>query len=40
MDTFELLQDEILKLRMNNRQPKYIYVGEFEYRELKKWQIE
>ncbi len=35
METFELLQDEILKLRMNNQQPKYIYVGEFEYRELK-----
>jgi len=35
MDTFELLQDEMLKLRMNNQQPKYIYVGEFEYRELK-----
>jgi len=35
METVELLQYEILKLRMNNQQPKYVYVGEFEYRELK-----
>jgi len=36
MEVFELLHDEILKLRMNNQQPKYIYVGGFEYCELKK----
>ena len=35
MDTFELLQDEILRLGMNNMQPKYVYLGEIEYRELK-----
>lgn len=34
MYTVELLHDEILTLRMNNQQPRYIYIGEFEYREL------
>jgi hypothetical protein len=34
MTTFELLHDKILRLRINNQQPKYVYVGEFEYREL------
>ena len=35
MEVCELLQDEILKLRINNQQPNLIYLGEFEYRELK-----
>ena len=34
METFRLLQDGILKLRMNNQQPRYIYIGDFEYKEL------
>jgi hypothetical protein len=35
MNIVELLQDKILKLKMNNQQPAYVYVGELEYHELR-----
>jgi len=35
MGSIQALQNKILNLKMNNQQPKYIYVGDFQYRELR-----